>query len=187
MAASDYGRRLGGCRKVGDGVIGSLADFLPLAQCRQMRALLFLAVLVTSGAASASQPTGKMFGAWRVVSISSLSGTEGNDASVILTQGDAPNTLQASWTQGGPVVISIDIEKCWGESDFQASYSVEVKRWLQLSRRAVQKRLRADVIAWLGQAKLSCESTLAINTFRIDGLDAAVSNFTDRLRYFSAN
>ncbi|KQM33105.1 hypothetical protein [Sphingomonas sp. Leaf10] len=168
-------------------MIGWLADFLPLVQYRQIRALLFLVVLVTSGAASASQPTGKTFGAWHVVSISSLSGTEGNDPSVILPQGDAPNTLQASWTQGGPVVISFDIERCLGESDFQASYSVEVKRWLQLSRRAVQKRLRADVNAWLGQAKLACRSTPAINTFRIDGLDAAVSYFTDRMRYFVAN
>ena len=152
-----------------------------------MRTFLCLTLFVTSVAASASQPTGKKFGAWHVVSISSLSGTEGDDASVILTQGEEPNTLQASWTQGGPIVVSINIEKCSGEDDFEASYSVEARRWLQLSRHAVQMRLRADVSAWLDQAKLACGSTPAIEAFKIDSLDAAASDFADRLRYFSGN
>lgn len=152
-----------------------------------MRTVLCLTLFVTSAAASASQPTGRKFGPWHVVSISSLSGTEGNDASVILTQGEEPNTLQASWAQGGPVVVSINIEKCSGEDDFKASYSVEAKRWLQLSRHAIQMRLRADVNAWLGQAKLACGSTPAINAFKIDSLEAAASDFTDRLRYLSGS
>lgn len=152
-----------------------------------MRTLLCLTILVMSAIVSASQPTGKKFGAWDVVSIASVSGTEGNDASVILMQGNEPNTLQARWMQGGPVVISINIEECTGENDFQASYSVDAKRWLQLSRRAVQLRLHTDVSAWLGQAKLACGSTPVIDAFRIDSLDAAASDFTDRLRHFSTD
>lgn len=152
-----------------------------------MRTVLCLTLLVTSATASASQPAGKKFGPWHVVSISSLSGTEGNDASVILIQGEEPNTLQVSWTQGGPVVVSINIEKCSGEDDFEASYSVEARHWLQLSRYAIHMRLRADVSAWLGQAKLACGSTPAFKAFKIDSLDAAASDFTDRLRYFSGS
>lgn len=152
-----------------------------------MRTLRYLAAFLMGTAASASQPTGKTFGAWHVVSISSLSGTEGNDASVILTQGDEPNILQASWTQGGPVVISINVEKCSGENDFEASYSVEVERWLQLPRRELQMRLHADISVWLEQAKRACGSKPEIDGFRVDGLDAAASEFTDRLRNFSVD
>jgi hypothetical protein len=47
--------------------------------------------------------------------------------------------------------------------------------------------LRADVTAWLGQAKLVCGSTQAIAAFKIASLDAAVSDFTDRLRYFAGD
>jgi hypothetical protein len=150
-----------------------------------MRTLLCLSLLVMGAGASASQPTGERFGSWHVVSISSLSGTGGDDASVILTQGEDPNVFQVLWTQGGPIVVSINIEKCVGEDDFEASYSVEPSRWLQSSRRAVQMRLRTDLTAWLGQAKLACGSTTAIEDFKIDSLDAAASDFTDRLRYFA--
>lgn len=142
---------------------------------------------MTSAAASASQPTGKKFGPWHIVSISSLSGTAGDDASVILTQGEEPNVVQARWIQGGSVVVSIIIDKCSGEDDFEESYSVEPSRWLQLSRRAIQMRLRADVSAWLGQARLACGSTPAIEAFKIDSLGSATLEFTDRLRYFSGN
>ena len=95
--------------------------------------------------------------------------------------------MQARWVQGGPVFVSINIEKCHGEDDFEASYSVEPRRWLQMSRRAMQMRLRADVTTWLAQAKLACGATPAIAAFQIDSLDAAATDFTDRLRYFAGS
>lgn len=95
--------------------------------------------------------------------------------------------MQARWLQGGPVLVSINIENCDGEDDFEASYSVEPRRWLQMSRRAMQMRLRADVITWLAQAKLACGANPAIEAFQIDSLDAAATDFTDRLRYFASN
>jgi hypothetical protein len=137
-----------------------------------------------SVAASASRPRLERFGPWEVVSIVSLSGTEGDDASVILAQGEYPNIVQARWTQGGPIVVSINIDRCVGDQDFEASYSVEPKRLLQLSRRDVQARLRADVIAWLGQANLVCGSIPAIGAIKIKGLDAAASDFYYWLRYY---
>jgi hypothetical protein len=150
-----------------------------------MRAALSLTFIATGAAASASQPIGKAFGPWHVVSISSLSGGEGNDASVILTQGEEPNKLQARWTQGGPVVVSINIEKCSGDDAFEAFYSVDPMRWLQMSRRTMRMRLRADVVTWLAQAKLACHATSAVDAFKIDSLDAAATDFSDRLRYFA--
>lgn len=118
-----------------------------------MRKILFAILLLTAAPVLASQPTGKTYGPWHVVSISSLSGTEGNDASVVLTLGEHPNIFEVSWTQGGPVVVSINIDKCYGEEDFEASYSVAVASWLTLSRSEMQKRVRADITTWLDQAK----------------------------------
>lgn len=150
-----------------------------------MRTFLFLALLSVSAVASASLPTGRKYGHWDVVSVSGLSGAEGNDASVILAQGEEPNILQVRWVQGGPVVVSINVEKCLGEEDFEASYSIESKRWLQLSRRDIQMRLRTDMAAWLHQAMLACEPNPALKTFSLDSLDKAASDFEARLRYFA--
>ena len=72
------------------------------------------------------------------------------------------------------------------EGDFEASYAVETKQWLQLSRREIQMRLRADIGAWLDQAMLVCGPNPAIKAFRLDGLEAAASDFDDRLRYFAS-
>jgi hypothetical protein len=106
---------------------------------------------------------------------------------VILTQGEDPNTVQARWVQGRPIFVAINISDCHGKDDFEASYSVEPRRWLQMTRRAMQRRLRADVTTWLAQAKLACGANPAIEAFRIDNLDAAATDFTDRLRYFAGN
>ncbi|SDA25214.1 hypothetical protein [Sphingomonas sp. NFR15] len=152
-----------------------------------MWAITCLGLALASVSASASQPTGKTFGPWHVVSISSLSGTEGNDASVVLTQGEEPNTLQARWTDGGPVVVSINIEKCSGENDFEAVYSVEVARWLRLSQREVQKRLRSDMTTWLDQARLACRSPAVVTAFKMTDLDRAAMDFTERLKYFAGD
>lgn len=41
--------------------------------------------------------------------------------------------------------------------------------------------------AWLGQAKLACGATPVIEAFKLNGLDQAANEFTDRLRYFATD
>jgi hypothetical protein len=147
---------------------------------------LLLCVVASTSVASASQPTGQTFGAWYVTSVASISGTEGDDASVTLTQGEYPDILQASWTQGGRVSVRIDIKGCHGDAAFEARYSVETVRWLKQSRREIQARLYADFTTWLDQAALSCESRSGKTAFKIGRLEEAVGEFDDRLRYFAA-
>jgi hypothetical protein len=112
-----------------------------------------------------------------------LSGTEGDDASVIFAQGDDP-TLEVRWIQGGSVVVSMNIDKCVGEEDFEASYSVPTEKWLQMSDREVRTRLHADTQVWLDQARLACTLPPA---FKLDALDAAAKEFTERLRYYAGS
>lgn len=119
---------------------GWIAEGRLLMQRPQMRTLLSLGLLLVSVPAAASQPSGKTYGSWHVVSIWSFSGTEGNDPSLILMQGEEPNTLQVHWTQAGPVVVSINIDKCSGDDDFEASYSMVVQRWLRGCLKTRRKR-----------------------------------------------
>lgn len=121
-----------------------------------------------------------------MVGISSLSGTEGNDASVVLIQGEEPDTLQARCIDGQPVVVFLTIEKCSGEDAFGATYSVDVARWLRLSPREVQKRLRSDMTTWLEQARRACGSH-RVAAFGMTDLSRAVTDFTERLRYFAGD
>ena len=137
--------------------------------------------------AHASQPTSKTYGSWWVISISSLSGAEGNDASVMLLQGEDPNQFKINWDQGSPVTVSINIDRCYkdtddGEDDFEASYSTPVTRWLGLSRDEMEKRVRGDLITWLGQARLACKATTAVDAFKVDRLADATQDFIGRLK-----
>ena len=155
-----------------------------------MKMILPILCLFMAIPAHASQPTSKTYGSWRVISIWSLSGTEGNDASVMLLQGEDPNQFQIDWEQGSPVTVSINIDRCYkdtddGEDDFEASYSVPVRRWLALSRNEMQKRVGNDLLNWLGQARLACKSTTAVNAFKVDKLVEATQDFLERLKAFA--
>jgi len=154
---------------------------------RAMQIFLGLNLLLASVPAPASIPTGKKYGSWQIFSISSLSGTEGNDASVIMSQGDELNVLEARWTQGRPIKVSMSMKICTGDDDFYVAYYVEPKRWLQQSNEAIQQRLRADMTTWLEQARFACGANPAIEAFKFDGLDKAVTDFTDRLHYFAGD
>jgi hypothetical protein len=149
-----------------------------------MRLLFCFGLMAASVPASASQPEMRTHGPWSVVSISSLAGGGENDASVILAQGEEPDVMQARWDEGGPVTVSMHVEKCSGEEDYDASYSVPVETWLHMSRRDVQKRLRTDMTAWLGQARRACPA-VSVNFFKLARLDEAAADFHDRLRYYA--
>ncbi|HUD93095.1 hypothetical protein [Sphingobium sp.] len=154
-----------------------------------MRTLLSLGLVCACATASASIPVGKKHGPWHVSSISSLSGAGGNDASVSLTQDNEENSFEVRWIDGGPVTVSISIDKCEHEyedqyEDFSVSYAVTTKRWLEMSDGEVQGRLRADAKAWIDERQFVCTMP---STFKVDlkGLEAAVNDFNDRLRYFA--
>ncbi len=146
------------------------------------------------GAASvyASTPTGQHFGAWHVVSINSVSGAGGDDASALIVQeqncraeGGVCDELRVNWDQGFNVRVSIDIDDCRGEDeDFEQSYSITVKRWMKAGR-MVERRIESDFKTWLGQAALACESADRAEAFDLKQLRPAVRNFTQRLAWFS--
>lgn len=139
-----------------------------------MRIFYFLFLLFASTAATASIPSGKSYGVWHVISISSIDGVSGDDPAVILTQGDDSNVLEVRWSNGISINASIYIEKCRGEDSFEASEIME-------SPEDVETRLRAKFRLWVDQAKRDCGSR---PPFKMKGLDAAVSDFTDRLRFY---
>jgi|GEM_PF-2746786 len=147
--------------------------------CNPLRLLPALALLAAT-AAVASMPTGARFGRWHVVSISSLSGVAGDDASAVLVQETRGGTLQAEWDQGGPVMVSIDIEDCTGEDeDFSSGYRVPEAEWLALADGGAA-RLRTGFEAWLAEARRSCPRR--VSHFRLDGLAGASRDFTARIR-----
>ena len=152
---------------------------LPLSPLRLLPAL----ALLGATAAVASIPTGARFGPWHVVSISSLSGVSGDDASAILVQEKRGDTLQADWDQSGPVTVSIDIEDCTGEDeDFSRGYQVAEADWLAQADGGAA-RLQADFVAWLAEARRSCPRSAS--RFRLDGLARAAGDFTSRVRALS--
>ena len=158
-----------------------------------IRNFIALCGLMTASSAYSSTPTGQVFGSWRVISINSMSGVDGDDASamIVQTQGCLPNIgacdeLQVSWTQKSDVQISVRVKDCLEEfEDFSASYSVPVDRWLKADR-AMENRIFADFTMWLAQAKLACRKPDRAIAFDLRKLKPAVRNFTARLRYFAS-
>jgi len=163
--------------------MGRVAERKHLAQPREMRLLSCLFLLSVSSLAAASMPVSKNYGPWLVTSISSVDGANGGDASVILAQGDEHNDLEVRWNEGSASVnVSMYIDKCIGEESFEASYSMETDKWLQMSDEEVQTRLRANILAWLDRANRTCASPPA---FKLNALEAAATDFTTRLRGFA--
>lgn len=81
--------------------------------------------------------------------------------------------------------MSGNAEKCSDDNNFEASYTVQTQKWVKQSIREAQRRLRADVVAWRDQVKLACGSTVAITAFELGGFDAALADFSQRLRTLS--
>ncbi|HYJ83453.1 MAG TPA: hypothetical protein VEW26_11520 [Allosphingosinicella sp.] len=131
-------------------------------------------------------PTGERYGAWHVVSITSMSGVDGNDAAAVLTQENAAGALRVRWDEGRPVRISVKIESCYpDDEDFYQYYSIPTALWHVLSPGEVADRLEADFGTWLKQARLGCGETARLELFKMAGLRSAARDFASRLRYLS--
>lgn len=146
------------------------------------------AFLIVAQPAFGSQPESETHGMWSITSISSLAGTEGDDASVVLAQGEHPDTIEVRWLQGGPVTISINIEHCREEDDFEAGYTVDVAQWLTQADQEVYRRLQRNFETWIGQARLSCEEAASASAgrFELGRLREAVEGFGRRLRHYAS-
>ena len=143
--------------------------------------ILFLAALSAAVSATASIPTGARFGAWHVVSITSVSGTGHDDATAMLIQDNEAGKIRVDWEQGRRVVISMRIDDCHGEDeDFSEGYSVEPAQWLR-QRDGGAARLQADFSTWLDQARLGCRSDVRLDLSRLEHLPAAAADFSSRL------
>ena len=151
-----------------------------------MRWIIPITLTFVASPATATIPVGKAYGSWQVTSASSVSGDGvSDDSSVILTQGNDEAELQVMWMQGKKVWVSINLKKCNGDEEFEAQYGVDLVRWLQMSRRQMQRRLKVDFSTWLDQARLSCDLSSVVSKFTLERLEDAVADFDLRLRDFS--
>jgi hypothetical protein len=148
---------------------------------------LFVALLMglPPVSAQASTPQGAMHGAWHVISISSISGVGGDDASVMMTQESAGDELTIRWDQGGRVVISVDIDDCFADEDFEQSYAVPLSAWQALSRKERARHLTTTFATWIEQARLSCKKLKSADKFKFGSLTRASDDFNRRLDDFS--
>jgi hypothetical protein len=159
------------------------------------RKLAFFAALLAATSSFASTPTGQYFGAWHVISTTSLSGDGGDgdgDASAMIVQerncrneSGRCDKLGINWIQGSKISVSIRINDCLGEDeDFDQSYSIPAARWSKAGK-VMAERVESDFKAWLGQAALVCDPVIRVKAFDLKQIRPAVRNFTQRLAWLS--
>jgi hypothetical protein len=135
--------------------------------------------------AQASIPQGAMHGPWHVTSINSISGVDGNDAAVMLTQEVDGGELTVRWDAGRPVRISIDVDKCDADEDFYQTYSIPLGAWQALSSQARARHLKRTFVNWIQQTRLACSKPKSADRFDLTLLSTASDDFNRRLDYFS--
>jgi hypothetical protein len=150
----------------------------------KIRRMMFLAGLLTANA-HASIPQGARHGPWHVTSISSVSGVDGNDAAVMLTQEIDGDELTVRWDGGGHVRISIDIDGCVADEDFEQTYAIPLDAWQALSSQARARHLKRTFDTWTQQARLACTEPNGTDNFQLRMLSIASDDFNRRLDYFS--
>jgi len=148
-----------------------------------MRWILWpLLVLVPCGV-FASIPADKKLGAWRIGTISSVSGTGDDDVVVSLAQQhsdpDGAHRAQIMLRRWGsePVEVSFYLNECRGDDAFTASYRVEARTMWGMSARQLAARIKADLKTWSAQARLSCGDVPVLDKFRLDHLNEAAAMF----------
>tara|TARA_R110001606_G_scaffold48184_1_gene122494 strand:+ start:2192 stop:2575 length:384 start_codon:yes stop_codon:yes gene_type:complete len=122
------------------------------------------------------------------MSMTSESGSSGNDASAMMFQeincqpaGNSCDELEVSWMQGFEVRLSIKIRHCRGKDEnFEQSYSIPTDRWLD-ARETMPKRVKSYFTMWLEQAELACDLIEQNDKFNLEQMPAALNSFTDRL------
>jgi hypothetical protein len=153
---------------------------------RSVKRYMILGLLAfTADTATASIPVGTGHGPWHVTSISSISGGAGDDAAVRLSQETESGELLVSWTQGGPIFVSVDIKRCHGDDAFERSYSVDADRWLTTPRSELVRHLKSDISAWQLLARSSCTRGTRAGAFKLTELKEAVNDFTNSLASFN--
>ena len=150
----------------------------------KIRSVILLSGLLAASA-QGSTPQGAMHGSWRVISISSMSGAGSNDAGVTITQEADGDELTARWEEGGRIVMSIDINECFNDEDFEQSYAVPLSAWQALSIGARARHLKVTFDTWIEQALLSCTKRNSVEKFQLGLLKRASDDFNRRLDYFA--
>ena len=160
---------------------------LIFARATMRIALGALCTLCALGSTIASTPSGRTHGAWHVASILSPAGDGTSDPIARMSQIRGEDELQVLWMHGTPIVISIKIRGCYAaDGDFEQSYAIPTERWLGLSRRVLAERLKEDFSLWIKQSSLGCHNALKSQPFKLAKLDAAVDDFTNRVRVLSS-
>jgi hypothetical protein len=136
-----------------------------------------------TASAHASIPHGTRYGPWHVVSIGSMSGTGGNDASVLITQEIDGDDLTVRWQEGGQIILSVNIDHCSADEDFDQSYAIPIETWQVLPHRAIAHHLQITFSTWIEQARLSCPKQTSIAKFQLGLLSRASRDFNQRLDY----
>jgi DNA-binding transcriptional MerR regulator len=150
----------------------------------KIRSIILLSGLLAASA-QASTPQGAMHGSWHVISIISTSGVGGNDAAVLITQKADGDELTARWEEGGRIVMSIDINECFNDQDFEQSYAIPLSTWQALSIGARARHLKITFGTWIEQAQLSCTKRNGVEKFQLGLLKRASNDFNRRLDYFA--
>lgn len=148
------------------------------------RFITLLPILFLAGVAQASTPTGGDHGAWHVVSITSLSGVGGDDASAVLVQEYPAGRIALDWRQGGEVMVSIRIESCTDEdNDLGHHYSMSPADLVHMPLPRLISQLESDFSTWLAEARRTCQHPERLRRFRLERLADALADYVDRVRY----
>ena len=139
-------------------------------------------LLLFAAPATASQPTTNTFGAWHVISIASMSGTEGDDPSALISQEIEGGELSVVWSGRERIIVSVNVDDCYAEDqDFKQFYIVPIDQWLTMSQDEAANRLAKDFSTWISQALLSCRRPNTIGQFRLAEIKPAARDFMRRL------
>ena len=150
-------------------------------------AIALLSALLLAGTAKASMPSSANYGAWFVTSITSLSGTSGDDASAILGQEYPVGRVALDWTQRGDVMISVRIESCHGEDgDLSHYYTMSPADMVDMPLPRLTAQLESDFSLWLAEARRICRHPERLRRFRLAQFADALADYVARLRYLGS-
>jgi hypothetical protein len=144
-------------------------------------------MLFMAGPAPASTPTSRQFGPWFVTSVTSLSGTGGDDASAVLVQEYPAGRIALDWRQGIEVYISIRIENCTDEdNDLGHQYGMSPADMAHMPLPRLIAQLESDFSVWLAEARRTCRHPERLRRFRLERLAEALADYVDRVRYLDS-
>lgn len=135
-----------------------------------------------AGSAQASTPTGARHGAWHVVSITSLSGVRGDDASAILVQENEAGRIELDWQQGSNIVLSFRIQNCTGDDDLSHSDAITLAELAHMPLPALTRRAAGHLSDWFAEARRTCRNPGRLDSFQLQLFAEAFADFVARVR-----